>query len=398
MKSENILYLDVETTTLNKGHPFNPNNRLISYAYLFNSSIYFRYYTDPDFKHAILECMGVCDEYCGFSIKFDFHWFNRVCNWTPRLDQKIWDCQLAEFVISGQTKAYASLNETLESYELPTKVDKVKEYWDAGIDTIDIPVPVLEEYNKYDVECLKPLREIQQSIMSPEQINLVYLMGEDLKTLQHAEYAGILFDEKKAQDKVLELVSELARVEGELNKYLPRFDDPFKFNWDSGDHLSCFLYGGVIKYEYAVPEEKTYKSGPNKNQTYTRNRWFSNEIYFERIFEPLEGTELKKTREKENPTCRLYQTDAPTLSLLQCKTKKKQDIIKTIKYRSEQIKVLEMIQGINKRFKEFQWENNLIHPQYNQNVVITGRLSSSKPNMQNQPLEIDELFVSRYED
>lgn len=393
-----ILYLDVETTTLNKGHPFNPNNRLISYAYLFNSSIYFRYYTDPDFKHAILECMGVCDEYCGFNVKFDFHWFNRVFNWTPRVDQKVWDCQLAEFVISGQTKAYASLNETLESYGLPTKVDKVKEYWDAGIDTADIPVSILEEYNKYDVECLVPLRAIQQSIMSSEQINLVYLLGEDLKTLQHAEYAGILYDSEKADKKVQELGEKLRLCELQLASFLPVFPDHFVFNWDSGDHLSCFLYGGVIKYNYAIPEEKIYKSGPNKDQAYTRNRWYTNEIYFERIFEPLEGTELKKTREAENPTSRLYQTDAPTLSLLKSKTKAQQDIIKAIKYRSEQIKILEMVQGITKRFNEYQWEDDVIHPQYNQNVVITGRLSSSKPNMQNQPSELDELFISRYAD
>ena len=42
------------------------------------------------------------------------------------------------------------------------------------------------------------------------------------------------------------------------------------------------------------------------------------------------------------------------------------------------------------------WTNNLIHGQLNQCVAKTGRLSSSKPNLQNFDGEIKSLFTTRY--
>ena len=41
------------------------------------------------------------------------------------------------------------------------------------------------------------------------------------------------------------------------------------------------------------------------------------------------------------------------------------------------------------------WDGS-IHGQFNQVVARTGRLSSSAPNMQNTPPELDKLLVSRY--
>ena len=42
------------------------------------------------------------------------------------------------------------------------------------------------------------------------------------------------------------------------------------------------------------------------------------------------------------------------------------------------------------------WETNVLHGQLNQCVARTGRLSSSKPNLQNFDGEIKQLFGSRY--
>jgi DNA polymerase I-like protein with 3'-5' exonuclease and polymerase domains len=64
--------------------------------------------------------------------------------------------------------------------------------------------------------------------------------------------------------------------------------------------------------------------------------------------------------------------------------------------RSTQIKVAEMVESIMNKKTAMNWQDNFLHPQFNQNAVVTGRLSSSAPNMQNTPLEIDELLVSRY--
>lgn len=389
------LFFDSETTTKNKGHVFTPENIMVSYSYDAGNGVNFKYYTDPDFKPFLLHLFDSANELIGFNIKFDIHW--AVRNGVPSpLKCKVWDIQLAEFVLSGQTARFISLNEVLTSYGMSPKVDKVKEYWDAGIDTINIPVHILEEYGNYDVACLPDIVKIQKQLMTPKQIALVYILGEDLKTLQNAEYNGIKFDTTKANEKLRTLSESLATIESHLNNYLGDIPEHFDFNWDSGDHLSALLYGGTIVYDYAVPTDMVYKSGPRKGTPYVQNKWFTGEVSFPAKFKPLPNTEVKKTKDDPKATTRFYQTDEPTLKQLKTRVVADRKLLELIQERSGIIKIVEMIRSIIKKAEDMGWDN-YIHAQYNQNVAITGRLSSSNPNMQNTPAQVDELLVSRYD-
>lgn len=389
-----ILYLDTETTTKNTGHPFTPSNKIVSYAALFpDNPIVFEYYTNPGFS-VIKEHLQQSSELCGFNIKFDLHHLRNLLGGIPC--RPIWDCQLAEYVLSGQTVAFASLNETLASYGFPVKPDLVSQYWNDGVDTLDIPIDVLREYNIYDVECLPALRERQQALMTPAQIKLVYLMGRDLLTLADAEYNGVKFDFPKANERINELKEQVRELEEKLSAFLPTAPG-FVFNFNSGDHLSCFLYGGTLDYEYAIPVEAVYKTGRNMGKPYTKNSWHQGKLVFPKRFVPLEGTEIKKTKDRPAEELHLYQTDAPTLKQLTSRRREDKDLLQTLLARSDKIKVVEMIQSILDKSKVMEWENDMIHGQFNQTVARTGRLSSSNPNLQNTPPEIDELFVSVYD-
>ncbi len=388
---QNYTVLDAETLTHNKGHKFDPRNKLISYAYTSPTGVCFRYYTDPNFS-AVLEHVRASDVLVGFNFKFDHLW----CNHLYSSDVKIWCCQLAEFVYTGQTTPYASLNECLEKYGLETKHDQVKELWDAGFQTDEIPVTILEEYNRWDVIQTEKLYLIQQQLLSDEQKNLVLLLGEDLKVLAHMEQAGMLFDPVGAREKLVSVSAEVDKITEELNTYLPEIKHG-TFNWGSGDHLSAFLYGATIVFDYAIEEEATYKSGVKKGEAYKRNRWFSETVVFPRRFQPLDKSEVKKTRESGPDDNHFYQTDEPTIKQLSARRKEDKRIIELLVQRGNVGKVAEMIQSVFDKFEEKQWQDNLIHSNYNQNVVSTGRLSSSQINMQNQPPELDLYLVSRYD-
>lgn len=333
----------------------------------------------------------------GFNIKFDLHWIARTN--VAFSHCRIWDCSLAEFILSGQTAGFISLNQALEQYGLPTKTDLVAEYWARGISTENIPIDIVDEYNRWDVEVTAMLYEVQKTLLSRSQQTLLMLEGEDLKALQHAEFHGIKWDQVKAEAKLVEHRAQLAEIESRLNKHLVDLPSTFKFNWDSGDHLSCFLYGGVIKYDYSLSEQAIYKSGPHKGETYERNRWYEASCTFPQRFKPLEGTEVAKTAKDTGLPieARRWQVDAPTLRQLKG-SKVDKEILAYLDERSKIIKVTEMVESIMTTMREKNWADNYLHPQFNQNVVRTGRLSSSAPNMQNTPVEVDELLVSRYAD
>ena len=379
--------IDCETTTSNKGHPFDPRNKLVCHA---SSISGFKLSSDPGFLS--YSPKGDWLPLVGFNFKFDCHWL-----WPNGVPvNPIWDCQLAEHVITGQKAQYISLNECLERYGLEQKKDQVKEYWEAGINTDEIPLPILQEYQEWDVRQTGQLFLVQQDLTDEKQKQLIYLMGEDLKVLHHIEQAGLRFDASAASAYLSRLREEVAEIERSLKGFLPVIQHG-TFNFDSGDHLSCFLYGGTLTFDYSIPETSVYKSGPKKGEPRTINRWFEERVVFEQRFKPLEGTELKKTKDETSPTItRLYQTDAPTLASLKG-GKEGKSILGLLSARSEKQKLVEMLESIFNLFEKYQWQDNLIHGQYNQNVAVTGRLSSSAPNMQNFPPELDRFIISRYD-
>jgi len=79
------------------------------------------------------------------------------------------------------------------------------------------------------------------------------------------------------------------------------------FNWNSGDHISALLYGGILKYDDTETYTFQYKDGRSAEKT----RKVTKEVPLARLVTPLKGTELKKPG--------YWQTDADTLRKLNAK-------------------------------------------------------------------------------
>ena len=103
---------------------------------------------------------------------------------------------------------------------------------------------------------------------------------------------------------------------------------------------------------------------------------------------PPKGSEL----EKEG----YYATDDPTLRGIKA-NKTITQRIRTLLDRAQSNKLVgTYYRGIPELTKEMEWSNNYIHGTFNQCVAATGRLSSSKPNLQNIAKDVKQIIISRY--
>ncbi len=333
----------------------------------------------------------------GFNLKFELSWASRM-GIKPPDRVRIWDCQLAEFIITGQKGSYPSLDECCAKYNLGSKDDKIAEYWAAGIDTEFIPQEELEFYNNLDVELTYRLYLAQQAIMTDKQKRLLAIMGLDLLVLQEMEENGVKFDISLCTDKAKETQERLSTITEELLKYSPSPD----INLDSGQHLSCLLYGGKIDVDYVTQETAYYKgnskaTGAKKGDSYQKN--VHNIIVYEcpQLFQPLPKSETKLKKRLGEEEITIYVTNEDTLKQLKAKSKYQKRLIELLLERAELAKLLDTYYGkLPMLLEKMEW-GEFLHGQYNQCVAATGRLSSSAPNMQNFSGDVDKLLISRYD-
>jgi DNA polymerase I-like protein with 3'-5' exonuclease and polymerase domains len=199
--------------------------------------------------------------------------------------------------------------------------------------------------------------------------------------LQEMEFNGLLFNQEWSETLGAELEEQISK----LDKHLYEYHLLDSFNPNSNDHISVLLYGGSITYRIKV-DDGIYKSGDKKGEQ--KMRWQDVKEDYERICKPLAKTE----RAKEG----YWATDEKTLRVLKG-SKKAKEVIELLLTRSELNKrMTTYYQGLPKLITEMNWKFGTLHGQLNQCVARTGRLSSSKPNMQNFDGEIKGLFPSRY--
>ena len=391
------LVIDVETSTFGKGNVYSQRNKLYYVGLLKEEKSFLLDVEGTDSPHGevlalIQKEIDEAKELVLFNGKFDLSWLRRYgINFSHK---KIHDCQLCHFILTHQANPYPSLNGVAEYYGLGQKIDVVREqYWDIGLDTSDVPKEILELYLEQDLNLTSQvyLRQVEEINALPvNKQRLISLHNQDLVALQEIEWNGIKYDSAESEKLATELAETISLMESEMFKLhsLPGFNNSSKH------HLSCLLYGGVFTLPEQQDTGEVFKTGPKAGQK--KLKWVDIPHEFPRLVTPLRNTAYELNKNESDVSLHRWGVGADILTRLPAKGKAKK-VVDIILKRS----ILEKLrgtyyEGLPKLIKEMDWEEDTLHGNLNQNVAVTGRLSSTKPNLQNMSGELKPLFYSRY--
>lgn len=382
-----IVTIDTETTTKNKGDPFNPNNRLCTVGMLKGTEGYKDFtieYDSEPYGNKLKEIQQEIDKatlLVLYNAKFDLHWLRRYgIRFT---NKRIWDCQLVHFILNYQQIPYPALNDVAASHDLGQKIDVIKlEYWDKGIDTPDIPLDILLEYQHQDVLLTYQVYEKQLELVKERGIQALCLLHNmDLLMLEEMEWNGMKYDSTASIEEGDKVEKQIETLDASVKRYWPELP----INLSSPDHISAILYGGTIRWKEREEFLFTYKDA--KKEPVWKSKIVEKTAQVDRQVEPLKGTESKKEGN--------YSTDEDTLRSLKAKGVAKKIIASLLERRGLEKLRGTYLHGIPKKIVEAEWENNFLHGNLNQCRVITGRLSSDRPNLQNMDKLVKKFFRSR---
>lgn len=379
----NILTLDVETTISNKGNPFDQTNKLVCVGVKTGEIIDYIYFpcSHEDFMY-LQGYIDSADLIVGFNIKFDLHWLRRIGIDISKV--RVWDCQIGEFLLENQTNPYPSLDQAAEKYSLAKKLDIVKtEFWEKGIDTDAVPRTILSDYLAQDLILTEQvyLKQVAQ-FETNGKAALFKLQCLDLLVLEEYEYNGIIFDTHAARTKAKELEEELSGIREDVRHYC----GGVPVNLASNDHVSALLYGGTITIPDRIPVG-VFKTGAKIGAT--RYKIVEKVYDMPRLVTPIKGTETAKEG--------YWKVNADVLRSVTL-SKEAKKLVKLLDRHSELEKLAgTYLNGWSDLIDKMNWKKDTIHGNLNQCTVVTGRLSSTKPNLQNADPSTKTYCVSRYD-
>ena len=430
--------LDLETSIYEsfgrKANPFDPRNYIVAVGVKKQNGT--RILTHKKIDSMLFPIGWLDGVTClvGQNIKFDllYLWDREDLQQYLKNGGRIYDTMYAEYLITGQHQRFENgqaegldLNTLSSLYGGSPKPDKIKEYWNDGIQTIDIPVDELLEYLAGDLDNTETafLGQIKKYVPLGMS-NTVKAHMEGLLATTEMEYNGLVVDENVSEVHIKELHTNIAELEKELETYIPTDLPPeIEWNWGSGDHLSALFFGGNIRYS-----KRVHKTDENGNLLYTKAE--------ELVYVKTDGSTLtsEQFNDLEDKSCIEIHTKGKKVGQYvtrkvavqgkpkyttvdmyhavfgyteprpEWKTKKDGvyqtgDKIKTVLAASgitvaQKIRELGKLQkllgfyrytdkeGVEKGLLTMVQSDGKIHHKLNHTTTVTGRLSSSDPNMQ----------------
>ncbi|HCH8298215.1 TPA: hypothetical protein NNP34_004448 [Salmonella enterica] len=279
-----------------------------------------------------------------------------------------------------------------------------------------------------------------------------------------ATYNGLYVNMDVAKKNMDEQYKRIAELQEDVRSYLPKdLPAELEFSFTSGYHMSAFLFGGTITYDKKVPYDPPkfeqvevyqftrddgtveylepdtinkiedceierggvitkYKAGRNKGLPKTfkidsgveKLKWGKGTYRFEglvnfnelpkHVSEQFTGDRAEFKGKRVHAACGtpVYSTGDDALDLVAKFTEAAQplrDMKKLIKDTTTYY-LVEDDKGKQSGMLQYVEPNGIIHHQLNNCATVTGRLSGSRPNLQNVPRDgtskVKEMFVSRF--
>jgi DNA polymerase I-like protein with 3'-5' exonuclease and polymerase domains len=401
---------DVEVTMRstvgkNKASAFCPYNELVSCA-TESESMY-----RPNTYYA-KQVLNQHYKLVGQNFKFDLHWIRRKAGdekylkWVEN-GGRVYDTQLAEYLLTGQATKYARLDGLAKKYLGEEKQqDKVKEYWDNGFDTDQIPKDILLKYNHSDSDLTMRIAQKQGKLIREQGLEpLLRSQNLALLALQEMEWNGLHVDLKRLQELTEATRRKYDAAELALEKIVWHTFNLDQLPQESQDRIrkdlkigsdklwSAIFFGSEYNVKLPTPTGEVYKSGQKKGQAKTKLE--PHDIGKVRTWQPLSALAQGAALNQKG----YYSVDEQVLK--NCMSKS------STEYYSKIADLLLQYRGIAKELGTYYeglakliHTDGKIHHNLNQCATSTGRLSSTEPNGQNLPStaesQVKDIFSSRW--
>lgn len=448
-----ITTLDIETTYDNNFNPspFIPENKLISVG--INDKYYFFYHTEfnGDTSKNFQEVQELLDNttlLVGHNIKFDLMWMLEA---GFKYNGPVYDTMITEYVLLRGTKQSLKLSECCKRRKLGKKLgDTIDKYIEGGKDYSYIPIDILEEYGRKDVEITRELYDSQQHNLR-EATHLqetITMMNQFLLVLVEMERNGIYIETDLLHKVEKEFTEEYHQVHNKIKTIIQRVMGDTPINLSSPEQLSWMVYSKKVVDKKVWTE--TFNIGIDKNTGRQKKRTRYSDREFQGIVnkwtEPVYKTSaikcevcsgvgyVQKYKVNGDPyknkskcaTCNgqgVKYIEREQIAGFQIPTKFANDVsdggFKTD--RDTLKKIASYNSGLIREFVELVtrygalevWLSTFVrgikdallgkflHPAFMQCITATGRLSSRNPNFQNQPraktFPIRQVIRSRFE-
>ena len=401
------IVLDFETTISKGPHgpaAKDPNNDFHTIIYGDRPDNVIIEHSEEGFKRKLppgfVKMLAVSDVLIGHNLAFDlsYIWHTQELKDFVLRGGEIYDTQTAEYLMSGQRHAFASLGE-LQNIYLGTKVkeDRISRLYKKGVGADKMVQSRLRckrffaMYEKYSyddgITTLQIYEKQQKKIDKLGMRSIIKMYNNYLLSLICCMNTGILIDGDKCQKTLKEFkIKEVELLEqaGELIKEYWSDERLPEFNVNSPTHKSAMLFGGEIKVK-VKRENGLYKNGKQKFKL------------FDEVVE-IKGFNLPKTFTKESKIAGRYQTGTDIIEKIY-KNSDNEVAKEYCRLQKEAMNLHKMSSTYLEAFLSLRVSGRL-YPNFNTTATSTSRLSSSNPNLQNVPSKsemakkIQGLFVA----